>query len=274
MVNTTWTLALDAWADALRAAGRPATTVNLRLYHLRRLAAWAGDRGPWSLTLDDLHSWLAAHDWQAETRRSYRASLRGFWGWGVLTGRTSVDVARLLAPVTPAQPRPRPAPVDDVVTALREADRRVLLMLRLAVELGMRRGEVSRVHSDDLLRDLLGWSLRVHGKGARDRIVSLPDALARELRRLPAGWAFPGNDHGHLSARWVGTLVGRMLPVGVTMHQLRHRFATDVHRSTGDVLLVQRLLGHASPATTQRYIAPDDEAARAAVLAHSARWAV
>ena len=271
-VSPAWSAELDAFTHALRAAGRSEQTIALRRYHLERLARWAGPRGAWSLTLDDLLEWTGSHRWKVETRRSYRSSLRAFWSWGVLTERTARDVAHLLPSIPPAQPIPRPAPPAAVVTALNEADARVWLMIRLATELGLRRGEVAQVHSRDLERDLLGWSLHVHGKGSRDRVVPLPDSLARALRRLPAGWAFPGEVDGHLSARWVGKLVGRLLPVGVTMHQLRHLCATELHDDTRDLRAVQELLGHASVATTQRYVAVRPDRLRAMVAERSARW--
>lgn len=267
-----WASEIESWSTALRAAGRSEQTIGLRTYHLRRLAGWAGPRPPWSLTLDDLLMWTGSQRWRSETRRSYRSSLRAFWRWGVLTERTVRDVAALLPEIPPTKPNPRPAPPEAVVTALHEADARVWLMLRLATELGMRRGEVAQVHSADVVRDLLGWSLHVHGKGSRDRVVPLPDNLARALRRLPAGHAFPGADGGHLSARWVGKLVGRLLPVGVTMHQLRHLCATELHDDTHDLRAVQELLGHASVATTQRYVAVRPETIRTMVAERSARW--
>jgi integrase/recombinase XerC len=271
--SVTWTSEIDAWALALRAAGYPATTVYLRAYHLRRLAGWAGVRDPWDLTLDDLLTWTGGHDWARETRRSCRSSLRGFWGWGVLTERTGVNVALGLPVIAPAQPKPRPAPPAAVEVALQDAPRRVWLMLRLANELGMRRGEVARVHSDDVTRDLLGWSLHVHGKGSRDRLVALPDTLARAIAEEPAGYLFPGQDHGHLSARWVGTLVSRTLPVGVSMHALRHLCATELHDATHDLRAIQQLLGHASVATTERYIAVLPDTVRRMVTDRSKRWA-
>lgn len=52
------------------------------------------------------------------------------------------------------------------------------------------------------------------------------------------------------------------------MHKLRHRFATRAFRHGGrNLLAVQRLLGHSSVATTQRYTAVDDDELRAAALA-------
>lgn len=253
----------------MRAAGRSEQTIGLRTYHLRRLAAWACPVGPWDLSLDDLLRWTGSQDWQPETRRSYRASLRAFWRWGVATERTTRDVAALLPEVPPAKPDPRPAPREAVTAALGEADRRVWLMVRLAHDVGLRRGEVAQVHSGDLSRDLLGWTLHVHGKGSRNRDVPLPDDLARALRDLEPGFAFPGADHGHLSARWVGRLVGRLLPEGVTMHMLRHACATELHDATHDLRAIQELLGHASVATTQRYVAVKPDRIRAMVQARS-----
>ena len=144
------------------------------------------------------------------------------------------------------------------------------LMIRLAAECGMRRAEVAQVHSRDLVEDLTGWSVIVHGKGSRDRTVPLPSILAHELRELPPGWAFPGDDSGHLSPRWVGKLVGRLLPEGYTMHSLRHRAATRWYGVNHDLLTVGDLLGHASPVTTRLYVRVPDEARRALVVAGAA----
>jgi integrase len=135
----------------------------------------------------------------------------------------------------------------------------------------MRRAEVAQVHRRDVVEDLLGWSLVVHGKGSKDRIVPLPSDLARVIRSAD-GYLFPGRIDGHLSPRYVGKLVARALDDGTTMHQLRHLCATEVHRETKDLRLVQAMLGHASLATTQRYVAVDDAAMRAAIGARSRRW--
>lgn len=143
-------------------------------------------------------------------------------------------------------------------------------MLRLAAEAGLRRGEVARLESSDLIEDLVGYSLRVVGKGERVRIVPLKDDLAREVRlsvRDGRAYLFPGKDNGHLSPGYVGKIISRLLPEGCTMHALRHRFATRVHNATGDLLTTQQLLGHASPATTQLYVLIAQDRLRAAINA-------
>lgn len=138
------------------------------------------------------------------------------------------------------------------------------LILRLAAEVGMRRAEVARSHSRDLMEDLVGFSLIVHGKGGKNRIVPLPQSLGRTLSTLE-GYYFPGNDDGHLSPRYVGKLIRDLLPGDWTMHTLRHRFGTRAYALTSDLLLVQEMLGHASPTTTRRYVEYDRTRMRAAV---------
>ncbi|MBU4213603.1 MAG: tyrosine-type recombinase/integrase [Actinobacteria bacterium] len=274
-MTETWADLIHAWASAQRAAGRSTQTIGLRTYHVRRLHEAVGDVDPWSVTLDDVLAWTGGQDrWSWATRRSVRSSLRGWWRWAVATGRTTVDVGARLPVVPVAQPMPRLADPAGVVVAMHEADERVLLMLRLAHGLGMRRGEVAQVHTDDLTRDLIGWSLHVHGKGSRDRVLPLDDSLARAIRReagTGGGYAFPGAIDGHLSARWVGRLVARMLPGTDTMHSLRHLAATEVHDATHDLPLVRRMLGHASLATTQAYVHVRDDALRTALVGRSQR---
>jgi integrase len=233
---------------------------------LQRIASLIG-YDPWALKADVLTDWLGQQRWAIETRRGYRNTLRAFYKWGVSTGRTADDVGALIPVVRASRPNPRPLPDLIYMTALAAADDRAKLMLRLGAEMGLRRSEVAQVHSDDFLPDLDGYSLRVHGKGGKERMIPLPVPLAHAMMDLPYGYAFPGDDHGHLSPRWVGTIVSRLLPDGWTMHKLRHRFATRAYAIDRDVFTVQELLGHASPATTRAYVAVPREGLRRTVLA-------
>ena len=214
-----------------------------------------------------LTDWLAGQSWGTSSRRGYRSALRSFYTWGAAEGYAQSDPTRALLPIAPPLPKPRPAPMVAVEVALEVEDWRVRIAVRLAVELGMRRGEVAACHSDDLERDLVGWSLHVHGKGNRDRRLPVPDDLASAIQRCGAGYLLPGRINGHLSPRWIGKLVAKALPGAWTMHTLRHRFATDVHTLTRDLAVTQDLLGHASPVTTRAYVQVPDERLRAAVNA-------
>jgi len=143
------------------------------------------------------------------------------------------------------------------------------LALRLAGELGMRCAEVAQVHARDLTQSDDGWQLLVHGKGAKQRWLPVPDHLAH-LLRAHEGYVFPGGDNGHVSSIWLGKRISALLPEGVTMHALRHRFATKAYNIDRDVFAVQQLLGHASPSTTQRYVLVNDASRRRLVDAVSA----
>lgn len=265
-----WSRAVGAWRAALVAGGRSQATVRLRTDHVARAGRALGGM-PWTVTAGELVEYAASRSWATETRRSVGASLRGFYRWGSATGRCAVDPTLHLPAVSPAPVRARPAPEDVYRQALAVATPRVQLILRLAGEVGMRRGEIAQVHSRDLARDLFGSSLLVHGKGARERLVPLPDGLAAQLRLLGEGWAFPGDDHGHLSPRWVGKLATTVLPGDWTLHTLRHRFATAAYGIERDLLVVQELLGHASPAVTRRYVQVPNDRLRNTVQAVAGR---
>jgi integrase/recombinase XerC len=250
-----WSDAIELWVCALRAAGRRPKTIELREYQLRRIAAALAPASPWEVTGGMLVQWVGSQVWSPSTLRSFRAGARGFYRWAHGNELVKVDPALALPAVKPSQPNPRPAPEDAYRLARAKSNDRVRLMLRLAAELGLRRGEVSRMHRDDLGRDLFGWTLHVKGKGARFRSIPVMEGLAGViLRHVEHGYLFPGRIEGHLSEHYVGKLVAAALPEGWSMHSLRHRFATHAYSVDRDLLTVQELLGHASPVTTRLYV--------------------
>lgn len=255
-----WSRALEDFSAAQRVAGKAPATITLRRDQLSLLARHV-QVGPWEVTTEDLVDWLASREWSQERRRSVRTTLRVFYGWAHRSDWLSHNISEGLPPITAMRPNPRPTPDMVYRRAKLAADQRARLMLRLACEVGMRRAEVAQVHSRDLERDLGGWSLVVHGKGRRVRVVPLPASLALELQRRPDGWAFPGR-HGHLTPERVGRIIRDLLGDGYTMHGLRHRFATLAYQTDRDVFTLQAVLGHASPETTRRYVQVPSDAMR------------
>lgn len=248
-----WARAIEDYSMAQRVAGRATSTITLRRDTLSLLARHT-DRGPWEVDLSTLVGWLGSGDWSQERRRSMRSTLVVFYRWGVGSGSLLENPAEGLPVVRATAPNPRPTPDAVYRRAKVAGDARARLMIRLACECGLRRAEVAQLHSHDLERDLGGWSLVVHGKGAKVRVIPLPASLAADLVDLPPGYAFPGQDGGHLSARWVGRIIRDLLGEGYTMHGLRHRFATMAYQTDRDVFTLQAVLGHASPETTRRYV--------------------
>lgn len=232
---------------------------------------------PENVTGVSLIRFFAEQDcWARETRRGYRNTAVSFYGWAHKNGYLESNPAADLPSIKAAAPSPRPAPDRVYREALLAAPPRVMLMLRLAAEAGLRRAEVAQVSTLDLTETIDGFLLVVHGKGDKARTVPITDELALEILRGPEahtagagdrGWLFPGDEDGHLSPRWVGKLCAAAMPDDWTLHKLRHRFATRAYRGTRNLRAVQTLLGHASVATTEIYTAVDDAEVRAAMNA-------
>ncbi len=272
-VSPQWESAIAGYLLTLSAGGQRETTLKVCRQHLTRLARGLGCP-PAEVTGELLVEWFGRQtQWAPETRKGHRSSARGFFSWAYRTGRIPVYLGDELPGVRVPKAAPRPAPDDAWEAALAAADARSRLILRLAAEVGLRRGEVAQVHTRDVL--VVGGSaqLLVHGKGGKQRIVPISDEIAALLGRGPGGhtpgmastgYLFPDGAGGHLSAHWVGIAISRLLPAGYSMHTLRHRFATRAYRGSRNLRAVQSLLGHASIATTERYTAVDDDEIRAA----------
>lgn len=254
---------LEPWTTWMRASGLSAGTIRVRCHYVRQLAARYPARDVLTLSTDEITDYLARPGWRPETRKSARMCIQRFYRWAQLTGRVDHDPARLLPTVTVPLTVPRPTPDAVLARALLLGGRRDRLMVMLAAYAGLRREEIARTHS----RDVLGETLLVRGKGGRERTVPLHPHLLVALAGIPDGYLFPGSVDGHLSAGHVGRILARLLGPGWTAHTLRHRFATRAYAAERDLLAVQELLGHSRPETTRRYTALPDGALRAAVLA-------
>ncbi|WP_425330004.1 tyrosine recombinase XerC [Terrirubrum flagellatum] len=114
-------------------------------------------------------------------------------------------------------------------------------------------------------------SLRIVGKGGKERIVPLLPAVARLIdayvaqcpyQPKPDEPMFRGAKGGPLSPRIVQLAMERLrgalgLPETATPHALRHSFATHLLGKGGDLRAIQELLGHSSLSTTQVYTKVD-----------------
>ena len=267
--NRAWQDALSGFVVHLRAGGHADTTIGTRVDNMLHFARNSGHEDPWAVTTADLADFCGRQAWAHETRRGRRNSFVAFYRYGVAAGHIDSSPAEALTKLREKPGQPRPIPPLVYESGLRSANSRTRLILRLAHEGGLRRGEIAQVHEADLLLDASGWSLRVHGKGGRERIVPLTSSLAIAVRtacRSGGGYAFPSQRlAGHVHARWIGEQASAVLGDEWTLHTCRHAFATDLLRAGVDLVTIQQLLGHASVATTQRYTLPEQRAARNAV---------
>jgi integrase len=252
-ISPQWRSAIDRFLAAETVAGKRRTTLNStreRLEHLARRV----DADPWHLAADELIDYAAAQDWKRETRRGRQAAWQAFYRWGLHKGHLTVDPTAELVKIRPGDPNPNPVPDRVYLEALIRADADEALWIDLAAEHGLRRAEIAQVHSVDVVPTLVGYDIRVHGKGGKTRLVPLTHAMARALLERD-GYAFPGRHDGHISPRWLGERVSRLLPDPWTIHKLRHRAATRFWVvSGGDAYAVADLMGWANIAMVRVYV--------------------
>lgn len=137
------------------------------------------------------------------------------------------------------------------------------LMLQTTYACGLRASEVLGLRVADIDSSRMVLWVR-HGKGAKDRAVPLSPALLEALRahwqRLrPTTWLFPGRTPtgqrslGALQRVCRRAVVAAGFTKKVSLHTLRHSYATHLLESGVDLVTIQRLLGHRDLQTTARY---------------------
>ncbi len=210
------------------------------------------------------------------------AAVRTFYKYLHLTESVDVNPARAVS--TPKQEKYLPgylsrAQADDLfrsaearAAAGRFADVRNLAVLELFYSTGMRLAELRGLNRTDI--DLLSQQVKVRGKGRKERIIPVGGHAVRALRDYDArretlvrgtgagadrSALFLNHRARRISTRGVQSAVTRMLRgvddtnAGLSVHSLRHTFATHLLDAGADLRAVQELLGHASVSTTQIY---------------------
>lgn len=261
-----WRRSIEGWTDTLKAAGLSAQTIKSRRYKMVHLAALLMPSGPKDVTTEQIVQAFARQQWKPETRKAYRNTISSFFRWLHKSGRRSDDPSLDVPRVKKPHAHPRPCPDRYIAAAMEKATSSEKLMIRLGAECGLRRGEIARVHSDDVVADSAGRSLIVRGKGDKQRIVPLPDDLA-DIIMDARGYLFPGRFVGHVEESYIGDHISHLLPDGYAAHTLRHRFATTAYAATHDLFVVAELLGHESVETTEHYVAMPDGRLREATAA-------
>ena len=265
-------------------------SAGTREQYIRHVAAFARHYGcsPTLLGTDEVRAWLL--DLQARglapaTRIVHHAAMRFLYDHTL--GRPEV-MATVPRPRRGRQALGVPLVREEVQALLDVAqdDPRCFAMVATLVDTGLRVSELCALQTGDL--DARAGLLHVvRGKGAKPRMVRLPEGLLQRLRetwralRPPGPWLFPAHrlaGPGHIdpACPWAdrpisndavrGLLHGLRRRAGIarriTPHDLRRTYATWLWEAGVDTRVVQVLLGHESPETTSRHAAVRPELIR------------
>ena len=239
-------------------------TIACYVLHVAQFARHFG-RSPDLLGADEMRAWqlhllqVKRVSWSAYNQSA--CALRFFYG--TCLGRP--EVAKAL----PYGKRPKTLPSvlsrDEVLQFFAafptDPDR---MMVRTTYACGLRIGEVTRLRVADI-DSRRGVLVVRQGKGRKDRQVPLSPQLLQELRGYwrryrPQDWLFPGaGAAGHRSITALQRRVTQAVRAlawhkHVSLHTLRHSYATHLLEAGVDVVTLQHLLGHNDLETTARYL--------------------
>jgi integrase/recombinase XerD len=140
------------------------------------------------------------------------------------------------------------------------------LILTLLYSTGLRVSELTKLKITAI--DEEERTIRVRGKGEKDRIVIFDDATLNliheylEKRNMDSEYLFLSQEGNTLSSRYIQLMIkdyGKDAGITkkVTPHVMRHSFATHLLKNGVDIRAIQQLLGHSNLSTTQIYTSVD-----------------
>lgn len=271
---------LRRWAEAFmtakRAEGLARRTIAIYGQHLRPFLEWSERRNVSAVeavTPDDLRAfmlWLADGGHNAGGQHVFFRVLKTWLRWyeaEVEPAGWRNPIAKLKPPKLPDTPL-EPADLQNAERMLNaagsgrmaERDRAIVLTL---LDTGLRASELTALDLADL--DAATGALLVrHGKGGKARTVFLGQKARRAVRAwlrerggAPVAALFTNESGGRLSYFGLREIVRRLaVRAGVPvppLHAFRRAFALNFLRNGGDLLSLQRMMGHADITLLRRY---------------------
>jgi site-specific recombinase XerD len=235
---------------------------------VRQFAAFLG-RSPDTASTEDLRRYQLHLVDHGISPTSLNAAISGLKFFFEITLSDADRMARM-RPVSVPRVLPVVLSPDEVARLLAAASNlKHQTALAVAYGAGLRASEVVALRVSDI--DSERMTLRIEqGKGRRDRYAMLSPVLLERLRvwwhvahaqgkMLEGGWLFPGlNPIESLSTRQLNRAVHAAAQAAeidkrVSMHTLRHSFATHLLEQKVDIRVIQVLLGHKKLETTALY---------------------
>lgn len=239
----------------LTGRGFAATTIADRIEVLQRL-----DRdlpmGLIQATVEELEDWLARPGWSNQTKATYYGHIVGFYNWAADPAREqhlSYNPAASLSRASVPPTVPRPVSDEELALVLDKAQGRWKLYCLLAAYAGLRCCEIATIRREDFTRT----HITVTGKGGKQAIIRNHAVIWRAVEHLPAG-PVARKARGPADAMYVSSQTSKYLnrilgPNAITLHRLRHWYATNLLRAGANLRVVQEQMRHSSPKTTAIY---------------------
>jgi len=252
----------DALENEMRARKYSRNTITAYIYYNQSMCQWL-QKSPDTITADDVKKYLAYKEKEENlSAATINISLSAikFFFCNVLENNSLREQKR------PRQDKRLPVVLSKTeIKNLLETERNLKhrLLLMIVYSSGLRVSEVVSLRKQDI--DINRKSVNiVCGKGRKDRYTITSDTVIKTLgdyymRYSVTGWLFPGQpSSSHLSIRSAQHIFENAarrigLKKNVSIHSLRHTFATHLLESGTDIRYIQDLLGHSSVRTTERY---------------------
>lgn len=269
----TWPTAVVAW-QSVAGANVGAKTLTRYQASLRMMRPFLDRLAVQAVTADVLRAMIRDRKRQAVSNATIRRDLTALSsvlnhaideGWIETNAATAINRGR----AAPERHVPIVLPQEAGIAAMRAAlPLRWRDLVDFARKTGLRADELVTLRRDAINRD--ARSLTIRGKGNRVRTVPLDRHDIALLDRQPpyigsplVFWEDAGEPISNLSSRWGGyrrrvaqkAAQSKRPFTGFRFHDLRHLFAVEFLRDgRGSIYDLQRILGHASIKTTERYL--------------------
>ena len=261
---------VQLWLASVWRRSNSAKTQEAYTRALARYRGWLGDHPLRSVRMPDAIAYarhLETSHLAPSSQAQALAAVRSLYKFLARVGAEAggIDHSPFEAvptPKVPTQGAPRMLTRDELHAMLACATPKVRALVLLLATTGLRISEALGATWADVFTDPHGnTGLRVVGKGGKAREVKLrPDVLAAlEMWKTDAGPLLPARHGGPMSKQSADAMLARLaqkagIGKNVSAHWLRHYMATQALAAGAPLLTVQRDLGHAALATTQRYL--------------------
>lgn len=198
------------------------------------------------------------------------SSVRALFKYMIREGMMTTNPVRYASMQKQEKSLPNTIPTEELVTATEHATGTLRVMLLILVVTGCRIQEMLDIEQCDINEE--EQSIRIHGKGKKDRDVYATVEEIREIQEYAKGR--PAKMFGGIEQRAARYAIYQHLSryskaKQLSPHAIRHTVATNMAKQGANVTCISKLLGHESIKTTQKYIDMSQQDVREACIKYS-----